>query len=102
MEARTPCRCRPPRSALSERPYRRRVSAGRTADPAGQARRTAAVINSRYGILMIGNERLPALAPGPVTTPKILAYRRLGHVKAQLEQLTVDTRRTPQRIVPSH
>ena len=39
MEAWTPRRGRPPRPALSERPERRRVGAGRTVDPAGQARR---------------------------------------------------------------
>jgi hypothetical protein len=51
---------------------------------------------------MVAQKRAPAL-PGWVALPAhVLGDGRLSHHKAELEQLTMDARRTPQQILSAH
>ncbi len=59
-------------------------------------------VNGCNGLLMIVNERPPALSGWPVMPLEILAHCPLGYVKAQHRQFTVDTRCTPKRVIPRH
>src|SRR6201987_6347357 len=51
---------------------------------------------------MVMKERLPALRRWSSSFDHILGYARLSDVDAELEQLSVDPRRSPQRIGNAH
>src|SRR6266404_5829186 len=51
---------------------------------------------------MVMKERLPALRRWSSSFDHILGYARLSHLDAELEQLSVDPRRSPQRIGNAH
>jgi hypothetical protein len=51
---------------------------------------------------MIVEQGLPALGRWPTSTHHVLGDSRLRDLEAQLEQLTVDARRSPQWVRPAH
>src|SRR5262249_22966062 len=65
-------------------------------------RRNHAEINCRDGMRMIVQECPPALRRWSPVPDHVLGDCRLGDFEAKFEQLTVDTRRTPQWVLPAH
>jgi hypothetical protein len=58
-------------------------------------------INSGDIRRVIAKEGLPALRRRPTSSHHVLGYRRLSDVDAELEQLAMDARRTPARVLPT-
>jgi hypothetical protein len=51
---------------------------------------------------MIANEGLPGLQRSTLPRHHVFRHRRLGNLDAELEQLTVDLRRSPERVLEVH
>jgi hypothetical protein len=50
---------------------------------------------------VIAKEGFPALRRRPTSSHHVFGYRRLSDVDAELEQLAMDARRTPERVLPT-
>src|SRR5215469_6940603 len=59
-------------------------------------------VNRNHGLDVILQEGSPGLRGRHAATCNVLAHACLSDVDAQFEQFTVDTRRTPERILAAH
>ena len=61
-----------------------------------------AKVNRSDRLRMVAQERPPVLRGWTPSSNHILGHRRLGEFEAELEQLTMDPRRTPKNILNAH
>src|SRR6202162_4842571 len=59
-------------------------------------------IHRRDAVGMVMKKRLPALRRWPSSLHHILGHTRLADIDAELEQLSMDPRRSPQRVGDAH
>src|SRR5664279_5037586 len=71
-------------------------------EQAKRDRRHDEQIHRRDAVGMVMKKRLPALRRWPSSLHHILGHARLADIDAELEQLSVDPRRSPQRIGNAH
>src|SRR5664280_1527764 len=65
-------------------------------------RRYNAHIDSGDRLSVILQKSLPSLRRRILTTHHVFRDRRLGHLKTKHQKLTVDMRRTPERVLKAH
>src|SRR6202049_376358 len=71
-------------------------------EQAKRDRRHDEQIHRRDAVGMVMKKRLPALRRWPSSLHHILGHTRLADIDAELEQLSLDPRRSPQRIGDAH
>src|ERR1700736_442124 len=71
-------------------------------EQAKRDRRHDEQIHRRDGVGMVMKKRLPALRRWPSSLHHILGHARLADIDAELKQLSVDPRRSPQRVGDAH
>jgi len=71
-------------------------------EQAKRDRRHDEQIHCRDAVGMVMKKRLPALRRWPSSLHHILGHARLADIDAELKQLSVDPRRSPQRVGDAH
>src|SRR3984893_4444206 len=71
-------------------------------EQAKRDRRHEEQIHRRDAVGMVMKKRLPALRRWPSSLHHILGHARLADIDAELKQLSVDPRRSPQRVGDAH